>query len=86
MREFAEFVRGLGHTRIDPFKSSQLQSLLDKIRGRPEAPLVNLVLLKSLKQAVYAACEERHFALASDHYTHFTSPSAAIRISWFIEY
>lgn len=74
MREFAEFVRGLGHTRIDPFKSSQLQSLLDKIRGRPEAYTVNLVLLKSLKQAVYAACEERHFALASDHYTHFTSP------------
>ncbi|MCC6324588.1 MAG: ribonuclease R [Candidatus Brocadia sp.] len=74
MREFAEFVRGLKHTRIDPFKSSHLQSLLDKVRGRPEAYTVNLVLLKSMKQAVYAAGEGRHFALALDHYTHFTSP------------
>lgn len=74
MREFAEFIRGLEHTRIDPFKSRQLQSLLDQVRGRPEAYTVNLVLLKSMKQAVYAAGEGRHFALALDHYTHFTSP------------
>lgn len=74
MREFAEFIRGLEHTRIDPFKSNHVQSLLDKVRGRPEAYTVNLVLLKSMKQAVYAAGEGRHFALALDHYTHFTSP------------
>lgn len=74
MREFAEFIRGLEHTRIDPFKSRHLQSLLDKLRGRPEAYTVNLVLLKSMKQAVYSAGEGRHFALALDHYTHFTSP------------
>lgn len=74
MWEFAEFIRGLEHTRIDPFKSKHLQSLLDKIRGKPEAYTVNLVLLKSLKQAVYSAGEGRHFALALDHYTHFTSP------------
>ncbi len=74
MWEFAEFIRGLEHTRIDPFKSRHLQSLLDKVRGKPEAYTVNLVLLKSMKQAVYAAGEGRHFALALDHYTHFTSP------------
>ncbi len=74
MWEFAEFVRGLEHTRIDPFKSKHLQSLLNKVRGRPEAYTVNLVLLKSMKQAVYTAGEGRHFALALDHYTHFTSP------------
>lgn len=74
MWEFAEFIRGLEHTRIDPFKSKHLQSLLDKVRGKPEAYTVNLVLLKSMKQAVYTAGEGRHFALALDHYTHFTSP------------
>ena len=74
MWEFAEFIRGLEHTRIDPFKSKHLQSLLDKVRGKPEAYTVNLVLLKSLKQAVYSAGGGRHFALALDHYTHFTSP------------
>ncbi|MCF6153732.1 MAG: ribonuclease R [Candidatus Brocadia sp.] len=74
MWEFAEFIRGLEHARIDPFQSKHLQSLLDKVRGKPEAYTVNLVLLKSMKQAVYTAGEGRHFALALDHYTHFTSP------------
>ncbi|HHT9116592.1 MAG: ribonuclease R [Planctomycetes bacterium] len=74
MREFADFARGLEHTKIDPFKSKQLQGLLDKVRGKPEAYTINLVLLKSMKQAVYKAEGGGHFALAMDHYTHFTSP------------
>lgn len=74
MLDFADFVRGLEHAKIDPFKSRHLQQLLDKVRGRPEAYTVNLVLLKSMKQAVYMAGEGMHFALALDHYTHFTSP------------
>lgn len=72
--EFANFVRGLEHTKIDPFKSKQLQNLLDRVRGKPEAYTINMVLLKSMKQAVYVAGEGSHFALAMDHYTHFTSP------------
>ncbi|MEK7789890.1 MAG: ribonuclease R [Planctomycetota bacterium] len=74
MREFANFARGLEHTKIDPFKSKQLQGFLDKVRGKPEAYTINLVLLKSMKQAVYKAEGGGHFALAMDHYTHFTSP------------
>ncbi|HHT9104641.1 MAG TPA: ribonuclease R [Candidatus Wujingus californicus] len=74
MLDFADFVRTLENKRIDPFKSRQLQNLLDSLRGKPEAYTVNLVLLKSMKQAVYWAGEGRHFALAMDHYTHFTSP------------
>ena len=74
MREFADFARGLEHTKIDPFKNKQLQGLLDKVRGKPEAYTINLVLLKSMKQAVYKAEGGGHFALAMDHYTHFTSP------------
>lgn len=74
MQEFADFIRGLAHTKIDPFKSRQLQGLLDKVRGKPEAYTINLVLLKSMKQAVYKAEGGGHFALAMEHYTHFTSP------------
>ncbi|MDR4507477.1 MAG: ribonuclease R [Candidatus Brocadiaceae bacterium] len=74
MWEFAEFVRGLEHTKLDPFKTKKLQALLDEVRGKPEAYTVNLVLLKSMKQAVYVADEEGHFALALEHYSHFTSP------------
>ncbi|HHT9139037.1 MAG TPA: ribonuclease R [Candidatus Wunengus sp. YC60] len=74
MWEFADFIKGLEHTKIDPFKNKHLQGLLDKVRGKPEAYTINLVLLKSMKQAVYKAGEGGHFALAMEHYTHFTSP------------
>jgi ribonuclease R len=74
MLEFATFIRGLENIKIDPFKSKQLQKVLNKVRGKPEAYTINLVLLKSMKQATYEAGEGRHFALAFDHYTHFTSP------------
>jgi len=74
MLEFADFVRGLENTRVDPFKIHQLQTFLREIRGKPEAYTVNLVLLKSMKQAIYSATESGHFALALEHYAHFTSP------------
>ncbi|MCF6149636.1 MAG: ribonuclease R [Candidatus Kuenenia sp.] len=74
MFEFADFVRGLENVRVDPFKIHQLQKLLQEIRGKPEAYTVNLVLLKSMKQAIYSATESGHFALALEHYAHFTSP------------
>lgn len=74
MLEFASFVRGLENTKIDPFKSKQIQKLLDRVREKPEAYTINLVLLKSMKQATYEAGEEGHFALALEHYAHFTSP------------
>lgn len=51
-----------------------LQKLLDAVRGRPEEPAINYVLLRSLAQAYYAPSDEGHFALASEDYCHFTSP------------
>ena len=38
------------------------------------APLIQIVLLRSLKRAVYSADPLGHFALNYDQYTHFTSP------------
>ncbi len=48
--------------------------LLTKIKGRPDEPLLNTVLLRSLRQAVYSPENAGHFGLAYDAYTHFTSP------------
>ena len=48
--------------------------LLTKIKGRPDEPLLNTVLLRSLRQAVYSPENAGHFGLAFDAYTHFTSP------------
>jgi ribonuclease R len=50
------------------------QRLAEKIAGKPEERIVSYLMLRSLKQARYAADPLGHFALAFDHYTHFTSP------------
>jgi ribonuclease R len=50
------------------------QRLTAKIAGKPEERILSYLMLRSLKQARYAADPLGHFALAADQYTHFTSP------------
>jgi ribonuclease R len=52
------------------------QNLTRKIAGRPEERILSYLMLRSLKQARYAAdpATAGHFALATRDYTHFTSP------------
>jgi len=47
---------------------------LQKIKPRPDAPLLQTVMLRSMKQAVYSPDNAGHFGLAYEAYTHFTSP------------
>ncbi len=48
--------------------------LLERIRKRPDFGLLQTILLRSLKQAVYSPSNVGHFGLAFDAYVHFTSP------------
>jgi len=50
------------------------QRLTEKIAGKPEERILSYLMLRSLKQARYAADALGHFALATKEYTHFTSP------------
>jgi ribonuclease R len=50
------------------------QRLLRKIAGKTEERILSYLMLRSLKQARYAADPLGHFALGFDEYTHFTSP------------
>jgi ribonuclease R len=50
------------------------QRLIRKVVGKPEERIVSYLMLRSLKQARYAAEPLGHFALGFDEYTHFTSP------------
>jgi ribonuclease R len=50
------------------------QRLIRKVMGKPEERIVSYLMLRSLKQARYAAEPLGHFALGFDEYTHFTSP------------
>lgn len=48
--------------------------LLDIVRERPDKTLIQTMLLRSLKQAIYSPDNEGHFGLALTEYAHFTSP------------
>jgi ribonuclease R len=57
-----------------PIRPQHYQRLTEKIAGKPEERIMSYLMLRSLKQARYAADPLGHFALAVDTYTHFTSP------------
>lgn len=48
--------------------------VLASIGDRPEKHLIEMVMLRSLKQAEYTEVNAGHFGLAYPAYTHFTSP------------
>ncbi|MBB5883246.1 ribonuclease R [Xanthomonas sp. F1] len=48
--------------------------LLKKVRERPDAALLESVLLRSQSMAVYSPDNAGHFGLALEAYAHFTSP------------
>lgn len=53
---------------------SDFQAVLEKIGERPDAHIIQTMLLRSLTQAVYSPNNLGHFGLAYEAYAHFTSP------------
>jgi ribonuclease R len=77
VRELARFLEGFAlRLRLEGGKVSPgaFQAVLERVAGRPEERLVNTVLLRAMQQARYAPEPLGHFGLATDAYTHFTSP------------
>jgi ribonuclease R len=77
VRELSRFLATFGvqlMTASGGATPRDFQRVLQTVDGRAEERLINTVLLRSLKQARYAAEPLGHFALATNHYTHFTSP------------
>jgi ribonuclease R len=68
----AEFGLALGGA--DEPVAGDYAALLEKTRLRPDAQLLQTVMLRSLRQAIYSPDNVGHFGLAYDSYTHFTSP------------
>ncbi|MGO1461282.1 MAG: ribonuclease R [Oleiphilaceae bacterium] len=54
--------------------SADYQALLSQISDRPDANVIQTVMLRSLSQAVYSPEESGHFGLGFASYAHFTSP------------
>lgn len=70
----SRFLRVAGMPMAKQVSVRNLQKLLDRLRGQPESYAVNLAVLKSMQMAEYAPDPIGHYALASKHYAHFTSP------------
>ena len=48
--------------------------LAERVRTRPDSPLLQTMLLRSMQQAIYSPHNSGHFGLAYEAYAHFTSP------------
>jgi ribonuclease R len=59
------------HDQVTP---GDFSALLKKVRKRPDASLIESVLLRSQSLAVYQSGDPGHFGLGLESYTHFTSP------------
>ncbi len=77
LEALAPFLLSLGYRlpqKKDKIAPLEIQKLLQSARGKPEERVINRVLLRSMKQAIYQPENVGHFGLASTCYTHFTSP------------
>jgi ribonuclease R len=71
-----EFLKGFGLQLSggDDPHARDYAKLLARVKDRPDAQLIQTVMLRSLRQAVYSPDNVGHFGLAYESYTHFTSP------------
>jgi ribonuclease R len=71
-----EFLKGFGLQLSggDDPHARDYAKLLARVKNRPDAQLLQTVMLRSLQQAVYSPDNVGHFGLAYESYTHFTSP------------
>ncbi|MDR3414178.1 MAG: ribonuclease R [Formivibrio sp.] len=76
LEKLREYLRGLALALPggELPEASDYATLLGQIKDRPDAPLLQTMLLRSLQQAVYSPDNLGHFGLGYEAYTHFTSP------------
>ncbi|MFD1317425.1 ribonuclease R [Loigolactobacillus zhaoyuanensis] len=77
MRAFYEFINNIGVVAkgdSQNIKPRMLQAVLAKVQGQPVEPVIQIMMLRSMKQAKYADQQLGHFGIAASYYTHFTSP------------
>ncbi|HEV7239392.1 MAG TPA: ribonuclease R [Thermoanaerobaculia bacterium] len=70
LKEFRIKLRG----NVEEMRPSELQRVLKEVAGTPEDRFLTNIILRSMKRAFYSEESTGHFALAFEHYGHFTSP------------
>jgi len=77
LEDLAELLATFGlklRGELDNLPPMALQEVLREVKGRPEEKFVSSVVLRTLQRALYDPQCLGHYALASQYYTHFTSP------------
>lgn len=77
MMRLAEFVTSFGMVlrgNVASIEPRQLQQALLAIKGQPYEQVVSTMMLRSMQQAKYSDVPVGHYGLATEDYTHFTSP------------
>ncbi|MFZ4722804.1 MAG: ribonuclease R family protein [Phycisphaerales bacterium] len=74
IEELRAFARTVGFRLPEEPERADLLQLLEHTRGTDSARAVHFAVLKTLAKATYAPALIGHYALASEHYAHFTSP------------
>jgi len=70
LKEFKLTLRG----DVEEIRPGELQRILKAVAGTPEERFLTNIILRSMKRAFYSEQDLGHFALALEHYCHFTSP------------
>ncbi|MEA1912235.1 MAG: VacB/RNase II family 3'-5' exoribonuclease [candidate division WOR-3 bacterium] len=73
LERFKDLVESLGFS-LESIKREELSNFLSEIKGSTYERILNYELLRCMKKARYIAHPEPHYGLASNLYTHFTSP------------
>lgn len=73
---FNKFVHNFGYSLkgFQDIHPKELQNLMNTIKGKKEENLINTLLLRSLKKAIYSSEVDGHFGLAAKYYCHYTAP------------
>ena len=77
MRRFMDFASILGivvKNNKGSVSPKDLQAIVEEVADKPEAMVINTMLLRSMQQAKYSEENYGHYGLAAEYYTHFTSP------------
>lgn len=70
-----DFFRMLGaKQKLDGAKSRDINNFLKFFNDKPEKPIVNQMLLRTMSKAEYSERNIGHYGLGFKNYTHFTSP------------
>jgi ribonuclease R len=74
LEDILKVIKPLGILKRSTIKPRDFSDILKSVKGAAQEEIINYIVLRSLKQARYSSINVGHFGLASESYSHFTSP------------